>query len=303
MDMKYSVLCRWAVCAATVIALAGCGRDDKDFDATGTFEATEVTVSAEVSGRILSFAAEEGRSVSAGERLGEIDSVQLYLKKRQLLKSAASVRSGRPDVEKQVASLKEQIAKQKSEKTRVENLLKAKAATQKQLDDVTSAIAVLESQLAATESSLRNNIAGIDAQSSALDIQVAQVDDQLAKCQITTPIDGVVLSKYAQAGELAVTGKPLFKVADVKRMYLRAYFTLEQLKDVKIGQRVSVTADFGGGSERKYEGRIVWISEKSEFTPKSIQTKDDRANLVYAVKVEIENDGYVKIGMYGEVKL
>ena len=278
-----------------VCAFAGCGGKDEDFDATGTFEATEVTVSAEASGRILEFGVSEGDEVSAGECLGSIDSVQLYLKKLQLLKSAASVRSGRPDVEKQVASLKEQIAKQKTEKTRVENLLRANAATQKQLDDVTSAIAVLESQLEAMESSLRNSVAGIDAQSSALDIQVAQVEDQLAKCRIVSPIGGTVLSKYAQAGELAVTGK--------QNMFLRAYFTLGQLKDVKIGQRVSVMADFGGGNEREYDGRVAWISEKSEFTPKSIQTKNDRENLVYAVKIAIENDGYVKIGMYGEVKL
>ena len=301
--MGYGRIFGWAACAVMVCAFAGCGGKDDDFDATGTFEATEVTVSAEASGRILEFGVSDGDEVSAGECLGSIDSVQLYLRKLQLLKSAASVRSGRPDVEKQVASLKEQIAKQKTEKTRVENLLRANAATQKQLDDVTSAIAVLESQLAATESSLRNSAAGIDAQSSALDIQVAQVADQLAKCRIVSPTDGTVLSKYAQAGELAVTGKPLFKVADTKNMFLRAYFTLGQLKDVKIGQKVSVTADFGGGNVREYDGRVAWISEKSEFTPKSIQTKNDRENLVYAVKIAIENDGYVKIGMYGEVKL
>lgn len=301
--MKYSILSKCEVLLAALLACAACTGNDNDFDATGTFEATEVTVSAETTGRILLFDATEGQLVSAGETLGEIDSLQLYLKKLQLLQSAASVRSGRPDINKQVASLKEQIAKQKNEKKRVENLLKADAATQKQLDDVVSAIAVLESQLAATESSLRNSVAGIDAQSSALDIQVAQVDDQLAKCHITSPISGTVLSKYAQAGELAVAGKPLFKVADTQHMYLRAYFTLGQLKDVKIGQTVGVKADFGGNNQREYTGKVVWIAEKSEFTPKSIQTRSDRENLVYAVRIAIENDGYVKIGMYGEVKL
>jgi len=161
----------------------------------------------------------------------------------------------------------------------------------------------LESQLTALQSSLQNNALSIDAQSSAISIQIAQVDDMLAKCVIASPITGTVLAKYAEAGELAVIGKPLFKVADTKRLFLRAYLTLSQLSDVKLGQKVTVYADFGGDNRREYEGTVTWISEKSEFTPKSIQTKDDRQNLVYAVKIAIANDGYVKIGMYGEIKL
>ncbi|MDR1524145.1 MAG: HlyD family efflux transporter periplasmic adaptor subunit [Tannerella sp.] len=291
----------WILVCCSGIIFSSCGKKQHYFDATGTFEATEITVSSESSGRILSFDISEGREITAGDRIGIIDTVQLYLTKMQLLKNVSSVRSNRPDIGKQIAALKEQIAKQKTERVRVENLLRADAATQKQLDDITSAIAVLGNQLEALQSSLRNNVSSIDAQSSAIEIQIAQIEDKLAGCVISSPITGVVLAKYTEAGEFAVTSKPLFKVADTKRLFLRAYLTLPQLKDVKLGQQVKVFADFGDDNRREYKGVISWISEKSEFTPKSIQTKDDRENLVYAVKVAIENDGYVKIGMYGEL--
>ena len=282
-----------------VLMFTSCGDKQNDFDATGTFEATEVTVSSEASGRILSFDIVEGQEIMAGKQIGVIDTVQLYLTKLQLLKNVSSVRSNRPDIGKQIAAVKEQIAKQRTEQNRVENLLRSNAATQKQLDDITSSIVVLESQLVALQSSLQNNASSIDAQSSAIEIQIAQIDDKLAKSIISSPLTGTILAKYAEAGELAVVGKPLFKVADTKRLFLRAYMTLSQLKDVKLGQDVKVYADFGGDNRREYAGTVTWISEKSEFTPKSIQTKDDRENLVYAVKIAIENDGYVKIGMYG----
>ena len=282
-----------------VCFLASCGKRQSGFDAMGTFEATEVTVSSEASGRIMSFDVMEGQEVTKDVSIGMIDTVQLYLSKLQLMQTESSVRSNRPDIGKQIASVKEQIAKQQTERARVENLLKAEAATQKQMDDIVSANAVLESQLGALQSSLQNSASSIDAQSSAIEIQIAQVDDKLSKCVISSPINGVVLAKYAEAGELAVVGKPLFKVADTKRLFLRAYLTLSQLKDIQLGQKVKVYADFGGDNRREYEGTITWVSEKSEFTPKSIQTKDDRENLVYAVKVAIVNDGYVKIGMYG----
>ena len=296
--VKNSVLIFCFVCF-----LLSCGKKQNGFDAMGTFEATEVTVSSEASGRIMSFDIMEGQEVRQDVRLGMIDTVQLYLTKLQLAKNETSVRSNRPDIGKQIASVNEQIAKQKTERARVENLLKAEAATQKQLDDIVSAVAVLESQLEALQSSLQNSASSIDAQSSAIEIQIAQVEDKLNKCMISSPITGTVLAKYAEAGELAAVGKPLFKVADTKRLFLRAYLTLSQLSDVKLGQKVKVYADFGGDNRREYEGTVTWISEKSEFTPKSIQTKDDRENLVYAVKVAIVNDGYVKIGMYGEVNL
>ena len=284
-----------------VCLLVACGRKQNEFDAMGTFEATEVTVSSEAAGRIMSFDLIEGQEVTKDVSIGMIDTVQLYLTRLQLIQNESSVRSNRPDIGKQIASVKEQIAKQLIERTRVENLLKAQAATQKQLDDIMSAIAVLESQLIALQSTLQNSASSIDAQSSAIEIQIAQIDDKLSKCVIASPISGVVLAKYAEAGELAIVGKPLFKVADTKRLFLRAYLTLPQLKDVRLGQKATVYADFGGDNRREYEGTVAWISEKSEFTPKSIQTKDDRENLVYAVKVAITNDGYVKIGMFGEI--
>ncbi|MDR2146187.1 MAG: HlyD family efflux transporter periplasmic adaptor subunit [Tannerella sp.] len=286
-----------------IVLLISCGNHKNDFDAAGTFEATEITVSSEASGRILSLNITEGHEVTAGEQLGAIDSVQLYLTKLQLQKNVSSVVSNRPNIGVQISALKEQISKQKTEQSRIENLFKSKAATQKQVDDVNSSVTVLERQLAALQSSLQNNVLSLDAQSSAIEIQIAQVEDKLSKCVITSPVSGTILNKYTEEGELATIGKPLFKVADTKNLFLRAYMTLEQLKDIKIGQKVKVFADFGGDNRREYAGTITWISEKSEFTPKSIQTRDDRANLVYALKIAIENDGYVKIGMYGEMNL
>ncbi|MDR3261057.1 MAG: efflux RND transporter periplasmic adaptor subunit [Tannerella sp.] len=299
--MKLSILHSPFSILCVAICLSACGNKQNGFDATGSFEADEVIVSSEAAGRILSFDVTEGREVAMNEKLGAVDSVQLYLSKLQLMKNVSSVRSNRPNVNTQIAAVKEQIAKQQTERARIENLLKAGAATKKQLDDIHSAIAVLERQLSAQQSALQNSVSSLDAQSSALEIQIAQIDDKLAKCVISSPIQGIILAKYAEAGELAVIGKPLFKVADMKHVFLRAYLTSAQLADVRLGQEVTVFADFGGDNRRKYRGNLSWISDKSEFTPKSIQTKDDRANLVYAVKIAVENDGYIKIGMYGEL--
>lgn len=290
------------ICATLLLTATACGRGG-DFDATGTFEATEITVSAEAAGRVLWFAAEEGDCLTAGEQVGVIDTVQLYLQKLQLERQRASVRSGRPDIAKQVASLREQIGKQQTERRRVENLLRDHAATTKQLDDINAQIKVLERELEAMLSTLENNTASIDENSSAIELQIAQIDDRLAKCRILSPVTGTVLAKYAEAGELASVGRPLMKVADLDRIYLRAYFTSDQLAHLQVGQEVGVTADFGGNERYDYPGRITWIASESEFTPKTIQTRDMRANLVYAVKIAVENDGRLKIGMYGEVKL
>ena len=279
-------------CALPLLT-AACGRSG-DFDATGTFEATEVVVSAEAAGRILRFDAEEGDVLEAGRQVGAIDTVQLYLQKLQLERQRASVVSNRPDIAKQAASLREQIAKQQTERRRVENLLRDGAATTKQLDDIDAQIKVLNGQLEAQLSTLRNNAASIDENSSSIDLQIARIEDQLAKCRIASPVAGTVLAKYSEAGELASVGRPLMKVADLDRIYLRAYFTSDQLAGLKLGQEVTVTADFGG---------IVWIASESEFTPKTIQTRDSRANLVYAAKIAVENDGRLKIGLYGEVRL
>lgn len=281
---------------------ASCGGDG-DFDATGTFEATEIVVSAEAAGRILRFDAEEGDVLRAGRQVGAIDTVQLYLQKLQLERQRASVRSGRPDIGKQAASLREQIAKQQTERRRVENLLKDGAATTKQLDDIDAQLKVLGGQLDALLSTLENNAVSIDENSSAIELQIAQVEDRLAKCRIASPVTGTVLAKYAEAGELASVGRPLMKVADLDRIYLRAYFTSDQLADLRLGQEVTVTADFGGERQLDYPGRIVWIASESEFTPKTVQTRNSRAGLVYAAKIAVENDGRLKIGLYGEVKL
>lgn len=280
----------------------GCGNRD-DFDATGTFEATEVTVSAEANGRILCFDVEEGDSVEAAVPVGAIDTVQLYLQKLQLERQVASARSSRPDVRKQATALREQIAQQQTERRRVENLLKDGAATTKQLDDIDAQLKILQGQLDALLSTLHNNLASIDENSSAIELQIAQIEDRLSKCRIVSPVGGTVLAKYAEAGELAAVGRPLIKVADLGQVYLRAYFTSEQLSSLRLGQQVTVTADFGGDERIDYPGRITWIASESEFTPKSIQTRNSRANLVYAVKIAVKNDGRLKLGLYGEVKL
>ncbi len=288
--------------SATLLTMVACGRGN-DFDATGTFEATEVVVSAEAAGRILSFDAEEGDAVQAGRQIGAIDTVQLYLQKLQLERQRASVMSNRPDIRKQAAALREQIAKQEIERSRVVNLLKDGAATTKQLDDIDASLKVLNGQLEALLSTLGNNTAAIDENSSALELQIAQIEDRLKKSRIASPISGTVLAKYSEQGELAAVGRPLMKVADMENVYLRAYFTSDQLSSLKIGQEVTVTADFGGDEQIDYPGRITWIASESEFTPKNIQTKSSRASLVYAVKIAVKNDGRLKLGLYGEVKL
>lgn len=285
-----------------LLILAGCSRSES-FDATGTFEATEITVSAEASGRILAFDVNEGDRIEQGQTVGTIDTVQLYLQKMQLERQIASVRSNRPDISKQVTALQEQIAQQETERTRVKRLLDDSAATTKQLDDIDASLKILNGQLEATLSTLRNNTASIDENSSSIKLQIAQVEDRLAKCRIVSPVTGTVLAKYAETGELASTGRPLMKVADLDHIYLRAYFTSEQLAALQLGQEVTVTADFGADEQYEYPGHIIWIASESEFTPKNIQTRNTRANLVYAVKIAVENDGRLKIGLYGEVNL
>ena len=286
----------------SLLALSACGGTTPHYDATGIFETTEVLVSAEASGKLLRFDIEEGTHLKAGHDIGLIDTIQLYLKKLQLEASMKSVESQRPDFNKQIAAIKQQIATAEKEKQRVVNLLKAGAANQKQLDDWDAQLALLNRQLAAQQSSLQNSTNSLTEQGSSVGIQVAQVEDQLAKCYISSPIDGTVLAKYAEAGELAAIGKPLFKVADMQQMYLRAYITSAQLAGVKLGQQVTVYSDYGNDERKEYPGVVTWISDRSEFTPKTILTKDERANLVYAVKIAVKNDDLLKIGMYGGVK-
>lgn len=285
------------------ILLSACGRGKGEYDASGVFETTEVIVSAEANGKIMQFDIEEGQLLDAGREIGYIDTVQLYLKKMQLQANMKSVKTRYTDVPRQIAATKQQIATQRNELKRFENLVKSNAANQKQVDDINAQILVLERQLAAQTETLENSNRGVSEESTGLDIQVAQLNDQLQKSIITSPIRGTVLSKYAEQGELATQGRALFKIADMDNMFLRAYITSGQLTEVKIGQQVRVFADFGEKDIKEYAGTITWISDKSEFTPKTIQTRDERANLVYAVKIAVKNDGYLKKGMYGELKL
>jgi len=282
--------------------LTGCGRSGEKYDAYGVFETTEVIVSAEVSGALLAMDAQEGDPVNAGAIIGHIDSTQLLLKKQQLEATLRGLKQRRPDTNKQLAALQEQVRNVNQEVKRLENLVKANAATSKQLDDLKAQKAVLERQLAASRSTLETTVGGLSEDETALGLQIEQLADQLSKCQLKSPIDGTLLVKYCEKGELAAPGKPLFKVADTKHFFLRAYVTGDQLAALKLGQEVTVHADYGKET-KDYQGTISWIATNAEFTPKTIQTKNERANLVYAVKVAVENDGYLKIGLYGGLTL
>ena len=285
------------------VLLFSCHNEDGEYDATGVFETTEVIVSAQGTGEIMRFDIDEGQTVDAEVELGYIDTVQLSLKKQELLANLEATDSHRYNVARQIASLREEIATQKREQQRYQNLVQAKAANQKQLDDINARLATLEKQLAAQTETLENGNRTVSGQVRMLEAQLAQVEDQIGKCRISSPINGTILSKYAEAGELASQGRALFKVGDIVNMYLRAYITADQLTELKIGQSVRVFADEGESGRREYAGTVSWISDKAEFTPKTIQTRDERANLVYAVKIQIQNDGFVKRGMYGEIKI
>ena len=289
----------FAVIATLVVS---CDRNKPKHDASGTFEATEIIISAEASGKVEVFDLKEGNRLVEGQQVGYIDSTQLYLRKMQLLAAQKAVVARRPDVARQIAATKEQIDKTKFEKARVENLFKDGAATQKQVDDADSQLRVLESMLSAQMNSLSTSVNSLDEESATYSIQIEQVNDQLAKCRIVNPVEGVVLSKYTQAKEIVATGKPLYKIADTRNMFLRAYVVSGQLEKANIGQEVTVFVALSDGASKSYPGKITWISDKAEFTPKTIQTQDERQNLVYAVKIEVANtDGLIKIGMYGDV--
>lgn len=292
---------RHFIALALLAGLAACNGGKNGFDASGVFEATEVLVSSEANGRIMELNLTEGDRLDAGAVVGYVDSIQLYLKKMQLQSSLRSVDIRKPDIRKQIAALEQQIATARTEQQRMENLVKANAGNQKQVDDIVNNIRYLQKQLDAQYSSLNKTTGGADADAQGIEYQLMQLDDQLAKCRITNPQTGTVLVKYAEPGEVTAAGKPLYKVADVDVLFLRAYITVDQLSQLKLGQSVRVFADYGT-DRREYPGTISWISDKSEFTPKGIQTKDERANLVYAVKIAVRNDGYLKIGQYGEMK-
>ncbi|HPG11972.1 MAG TPA: efflux RND transporter periplasmic adaptor subunit [Chitinophagaceae bacterium] len=302
--------------AIIAASLSACNGNSNDFDASGTFEADEVVVSSEIPGKITSLNIEEGMTIPADSIVGTIDATNIALQKEQVEASIEALNQKTADVSPQVKLLQDQIAVQKSqldnlmyEKRRVENLLKSDAATQKQLDDINSNIDVLNKQINVTQQQInvqQNNIAtqnrSILSESKPLSKRAAQLKDQLDKANIVNPVSGTVITKYAEAGEITNAGKALYKIADLSEITLRAYLTGGQLSEVKLGQQVKVLVDDGDDKYKEFPGTITWVSDKAEFTPKTIQTKEERANLVYAMKIKVKNDGTMKIGMYGEVK-
>ena len=285
-----------------LLTLFSCHKNEK-YDATGIFEATTVTVSAETAGKIESMPVVEGDSVTKGELIARVDTSMFSIQLKQLMSQRKATESNTPDISAQAAALRSQIAHQEQECARFGRLLEDGATTQKTCDDAVAYLKTLKGQLEALLSSLNKNKASINDNSEAIYFQAEQIREQIDKCIIKSPLSGTVLIKYAEPGEYAIPGKPLYKIADMENIYLRCYFTASQLADITIGQKVTVIADFGGDEQYDYRGTITWIADESEFTPKSIQTNDSRANLVYAAKVAVKNDGRLKIGQYGEVRL
>lgn len=306
---------KFSLTTLLLCTLAACNNNGHKFDATGTFEATEVIVSSEISGKILSLNINEGDTVSANRTIGVVDAEGISLQKEQVEASISSLNEKTADVSPQVKLLQDQLAVQQSqlnnllhEQKRMEKLVAQDAATTKQLDDINAQIDVVKKQMNVTKQQIAVQQSNVSTQNRAvlseskpLQKRVAQLDDQLKRANIINPINGTILTKYAEAGELTSTGKALYKIADLSTMKLRAYVTGDQLSLIKLGQKVKVLVDAGKEQYKEMNGTITWISDKAEFTPKTIQTKEERANLVYAIKIDVKNDGYLKIGMYGEV--
>ncbi len=292
-----------AVYIPVIALMAVSCQNRNEYDATGIFEATTVTVASETSGKILMFDIAEGDSVSAGQHVATVDTTLLALQYRQIGSQQASAENSSPDIAAQAASLRTEIAHQQNECDRIDRLLADGAATGKQKDDAEARLKVLRGQLEGLLSTLSKNRSSISDNALALQYQKEQIAEQIEKSCVKSPVSGTVLLKYAEEGEFATPGRKLFKIADLGGIYLRSYFTVSQLADIKLGQQVTVIADFGGDELYEYPGRITWIAQESEFTPKSIQTVDSRANLVYAVKIAVKNDGRLKLGQYGGVRL
>ena len=290
-------------CLIGFLLFSSCKKKEPEFDATGTFEAVETIISAEANGTLKTFDIQEGQQLAAGQAVGYIDSVQLYLKKRQLESQAKAVLGKKPSVNTQLAALQSQLNTAKSERGRIQNLLKDDAVPAKQLDDINAQIDLISKQIAAQRSTLDLSVSSIDKDVQPIEVQMLQIEDQLQKSKIVNPIAGTVLTKYAEANEMASIGKPLYKIADLSSLILRVYISGDQLPLIKLNQQVKVFTDDGNGAFKETQGTITWINDKAEFTPKTIQTKNERANQVYAVKVLVKNDGSYKIGMYGEIKL
>lgn len=292
---------RGSIYLIILFALGACSEGPKT-DAYGSFEATETIVSAEANGKIMQFNLQEGTEVKAGDVIGYIDSTQLHLTKLQLLQNQKALLSRRPDARVQIESLQRELDNAITDQQRIEKLVKGEVASQKQLDDANTRVSIIRSKIDALQSSLSISTNSINEDARTIGIQLAQVNDQLRKCRIVNPVNGTVLSTFVNPFEMAVAGKPLYKVADLSQIYLKAYITSDQFAQVKTGQAVNISVDAEGGAMKSFPGTITWINPKAEFTPKTIQTKNERANLVYAIKVGVKNDGMLKIGMYGEIK-
>lgn len=287
---------------AIALAITACGNKDTLPDASGAFEATEITISSQANGRIEALSIEEGQNLEIGRDIGYIDSTQLYLQKRELQADIKVILSKRPDIATQLSALEERLRQAKREQNRMQNLLAGGAATQRQMDDANAQVRIIKSEIKAQNSRLSTTAQSLAEAINPIQIKIRRLNDKLEKCRIANSVKGTVLAQYAQAGETTSEGRPLYKIADLSRMILRAYITGDQLSRIKLNQEVSVRVDDTATDYKTYKGVIAWISDKAEFTPKTIQTKDERANLVYAVKIRVKNDGFLKIGMYGEVK-
>lgn len=284
-----------------VLVLTSCQDNERSFDASGIFEAVEVMISSQVTGTIEQLDVEEGAFAGKGQFLGWIDSTQLYLKKKQLLAQIDAILSRRPDIATQLASYRVQLEAAQKEQRRIQNLFEADAASRKQVDDANAQVALIRRQVEAHRSSLDVSSQALVSETLPLAAQVEQLEDQLRRSRIINPMQGTILVQYAEAHELTTVGAPLYSIADISVLELRAYITGNQLAEIKLNQSVRVLVDNGSGGYREYPGTVTWISDKAEFTPKTIQTKEERADLVFAIKVQVKNDGYLKIGMYGEV--
>ncbi|MFV0521138.1 MAG: HlyD family secretion protein [Mangrovibacterium sp.] len=292
---------KYIMIMALNIGVMSCATKEFDYDAAGSFEAVETIISAEANGKIMKLDLQEGDKLTVGQEIGYIDSTQLSLQRKQLAQNIIAVLANRPDIKKQVDALREQLQTAKANCNRTSKLVAGGIANQKQLDDANMAVATLEAQISAMLSNLNIQTSSINEQANLVELQLQSVEDQLAKCKIVNPVKGVVLTKYVEPYEMTSAGRPLYRIADLSTITLRAYITGSQLPKVKIGQHVTILTD-ENGDKKEASGTVTWISSKSEFTPKSIHTTDERSNLVYAIKVIVPNDGTYKIGMYGELK-
>ncbi|MBS2100465.1 HlyD family efflux transporter periplasmic adaptor subunit [Carboxylicivirga linearis] len=281
-----------------LILLAACNNGESDSDAYGNFEATDKLISSEVSGRVMQLKVDEGQELNVGDVIALVDTTQLIIKRKQLNASRIASQSKIEQVKASIDVLNAQKGVLMKDVTRVYNMYREKAATSKQVDDLQGQVQVMDKQLIGYQT----QIASVKAELEVIDAQIAEVEDLLSRCTITMPSEGTVLQKFVEQGEMVMIGKPVVKVADLNEMYLRAFVTGSQLPNIKIGQKVEVRFDKTEDSNQVMEGTISWISSSAEFTPKIVQTKEERVDLVYAIKIAVQNDGRVKIGMPGEVK-